>query len=65
LPIGVGVANMVEMTGVDLATAVAMASTAPAAVAGVPCGGFKPGDPAHFVLFDLHAGQLTVRQTIL
>jgi len=66
LPIGVGVSNMMRMTGVDITTAVDMASTSPAKIAGLQCGGFTPGDPAHFVLFDLPSGgALTVRQTVL
>jgi N-acetylglucosamine-6-phosphate deacetylase len=53
LPIGVGVANVMEFAGVDLSTAVAMATTHPAALMGLPPGGLRPGDPADFVLFRL------------
>jgi N-acetylglucosamine-6-phosphate deacetylase len=51
LPIGVGVANVMRFAGVDLTTAVDMASTYPARLLGRPCGGLRPGDLADLVLF--------------
>jgi N-acetylglucosamine-6-phosphate deacetylase len=53
LPIGVGVANVMKFAGVDLPTAIAMASERPAQMIGAPHGGLRPGDRADFVLFDL------------
>ena len=53
LPIGVCVANVMRFAGVDLMTAVDMASTTPAALLGTACGGLRPGDPADLVLFQL------------
>jgi len=53
LPIGVGVANVMHFAGVDLPTAVHMASTTPAKIVRHPAGGLKPGDVADLVLFDL------------
>ncbi len=52
LPIGFGVANMMRFAGVDLRTAVTMASIGPARLIGAPCGGLKPGDRADLVLFN-------------
>jgi N-acetylglucosamine-6-phosphate deacetylase len=52
-PIGDGVANVMRFAGVDLATAVHMATTHPARLLGRPIGGLRPGDPANLVLFDL------------
>ena len=53
LPIGVGVANVMAFAGVDLATAVAMATLHPAQLLGQRPGGLRPGDPADLVLFRL------------
>jgi len=53
-PIGVGVANLIHMAGLDLKTAVDCASLHPARLLDSPCGGLTPGDPADFVLFDLN-----------
>ena len=61
--------------GVDLATAVDMASCQPAALVGLPTNRLRIGDPADLVLFDLQesaadavtprrAVSLTVRQTL-
>jgi len=70
-PIGVGVANVMRFAGVDLATAVDMATRHPARLLGAREGGLRPGDPADLVLFDLAcpaAGEppesLEVRATI-
>jgi N-acetylglucosamine-6-phosphate deacetylase len=53
LPIGVGVANVMRFAGVDLPTAVTMASTRPARLIGAQHGGLRPGDRADLVLFNL------------
>jgi len=74
-PIGVGVANVMAFAGVDLGTAVDMASCQPAALVGLPTNRLRIGDPADLVLFDLQesaadtvtprrAVSLTVRQTL-
>ncbi|HVA48591.1 MAG TPA: amidohydrolase family protein [Pirellulales bacterium] len=68
LPIGVGVANVMRFAGIDLATAVAMASIHPNRLLGRPPGTLRPGDLADLVLFDLDASdqpQFTVRSTIV
>ncbi len=67
LPIGVGVANVMQYAGLDLKAAVAMATTKPAAIIGTETGGFDKDAVADFVLFDLQEGEqrsLTVRATI-
>jgi N-acetylglucosamine-6-phosphate deacetylase len=51
LPIGTGVANVMRFAGVDLRTAVDMASLHPARLLRRTCGGLRPGDPADLVLF--------------
>lgn len=52
-PIGVGVANVMNFAGVDLATAVAMATTHPARLLSLPEPALRPGAPANLVLFHL------------
>lgn len=71
LPIGDGVANIMRFAGVDLATAVHMATKHASAFLGQTPGGLRPGDAANLVLFDLpDAGtgespaRLTVRATV-
>ena len=68
-PIGVGIANVMNFAGVDLATAVAMATTHPARLLGQMPGSLRPGDAADLVLFDLSLGengrQITVKATLL
>jgi N-acetylglucosamine-6-phosphate deacetylase len=64
-PIGVGVANVMRFAGVDLATAVAMASAHPNQLLGRTAGTLRPGDLADLVLFDLGPQELSVRSTIL
>ncbi|MGE0605910.1 MAG: N-acetylglucosamine-6-phosphate deacetylase [Pirellulales bacterium] len=71
LPIGVSVANVMRFAGVDLPTAVDMATAHPAAFLGHSPGGLRPGDAANLVLFDLHHSEavgpperLTVRGTV-
>jgi N-acetylglucosamine-6-phosphate deacetylase len=69
LPIGVGVANVMAFAGVDLATAVDMATRQPTRLLGRAVPGLQPGEVADLVLFELHqdaAGKpaLTVRSTV-
>lgn len=67
-PIGVGVANVMRFAGVDLPTAVAMATTHPNRLLSRPPGTLRPGDVADLVLFDLTndaAPRLEVRATLL
>jgi N-acetylglucosamine-6-phosphate deacetylase len=71
LPIGVGVANVMQFAGVDLAIAVDMATKHPAQLLGIRRHGLRPGDAADLVLFELRESQfdpaareLTVRATI-
>ena len=52
-PIGVGVANVMRMAGVDLRQAVDMATRHPDRLLGEVQRGLRPGDPADLVLFDL------------
>lgn len=65
-PIGFAVANVMNFAGVDLPTAVTMASSRPAQIIGAPHGGLCPGDRADLVLFTLHGepASLTVKATI-
>jgi len=67
LPIFHGVANVMRFAGVDLRTAVEMASTRPAALLGVRAGGLNPGDRADLVLFDFDEAtkDLRIRTTIV
>ena len=53
LPIGVGVANMMDFAGVGLATAVEMASRRPAEMLGLESIRAEVGSRADFVLFDM------------
>ena len=71
LPIGAGVANVIRFAGVDLKTAVAMASGRPAELIGCPPCELKVGCPADLVQFDLPGKdlpdgphQLEVRATV-
>ncbi len=67
LPKTNGVANLMRFADVPLATAVEMASTRPAELVGVRCGGLEVGAPADLLLFDLPAGDqgpIQVRATI-
>jgi len=50
-PIGVGVANVMRFAGVDLATAVEMATVNPLQLLGKRGGGLRPGERADLVLF--------------
>jgi N-acetylglucosamine-6-phosphate deacetylase len=68
LPIGVGVANVMRFAGVDLTTAVHMATRHPARLLGRRPVELEPGSPADVTLFDLleapDANRLAVRATI-
>jgi N-acetylglucosamine-6-phosphate deacetylase len=69
-PIGVGVVNVMRFAGVDLATAVEMATSNPLSLLGRSTPSLRPGDPADLVLFDLatnvtgNVEGFTVRATI-
>lgn len=65
-PLSTGVVNVMRFAGVDLATAIEMATAAPARLLGRRCGGLRPGELADLVLFDLHGEppQFVVRATI-
>lgn len=68
LPIGIGIAQVMRFAGVDLAAAVAMATTHPARLLGSDAGTLRPGDDADLVLFDLPSADgpaIRIRQTIL
>lgn len=69
LPIGVGIGNVMQFAGVDLATAVDMATTNPARLLGRAATRLEPGFAADLTLFDLemHDGgpKLRVRQTVV
>jgi N-acetylglucosamine-6-phosphate deacetylase len=68
LPIHVCVANVMRFAGVDLAEAIAMASTRPAALIGLAGHTLDEGAAANLVLFDLPTpaapDRLVVRATI-
>jgi N-acetylglucosamine-6-phosphate deacetylase len=67
-PIHVGVANVMRFAGVDLATAILMASTCPAGLIGMGNHTLDEGAPANLVLFDLptteQPDRMVVRRTI-
>ena len=52
-PLGPCVANVIQFSGVDLATAIRMATYQPAALLGIEQGGLDVGDPADLVVFSL------------
>jgi N-acetylglucosamine-6-phosphate deacetylase len=52
-PIGQGVVNVMRFAGVDLATAVDMASNRPAQLLGRPAHDLQPDDAANLTLFDI------------
>jgi N-acetylglucosamine-6-phosphate deacetylase len=58
-PLGVGVAGACRFAGVSLPEAIAMAATRPSELIGYRPGGFSPGDPADFVLFDFNSASET------
>lgn len=69
-PIGAGVANVMRFAGVDLETAVKMASHHPARLLGRRPVDLLPGDAADVTLFDLDddsagAPRLVIRETVL
>lgn len=53
LPIHVAIPNLMSFAGLDLATAMRMATSQPAALIHARCGGFSAGSSADFVLFEL------------
>ena len=55
LPITVGIANVMRFAGVDLKTAIEMASVTPAVLAGHAPGRLEVGAPANLVQFELPA----------
>jgi N-acetylglucosamine-6-phosphate deacetylase len=63
-PIGDGVVNVMRFAGVDLATAIDMATVQPARLLRRDEGGLKPGDAADLVLFELSEDRLTVKKTM-
>ncbi len=66
LPIDRGVSHVLQYGGVTLAEAIAMASTAPATLLGLPPHGLRRGASADFVLFDrLPDGGIEVTGTIV
>ncbi|MCR4415193.1 MAG: amidohydrolase family protein [Thermoguttaceae bacterium] len=71
-PLNVGVANVMRYAGVDLWTAVRMATDNPAALVGIPPGQLEPGAPADVIQFHLREpgpegqpARLDVQRTIL
>ena len=62
LPIGVGVVNLQRFAGLDLRTAMEMASVKPALLVGHPVCRLEVGSPADLIQFDL-ATDPTVRAT--
>lgn len=69
LPLGVGVINVMRFAGVDLPTAIHMATHQPARLLGISANHLQPGDAADVVAFDLESGSggvqaLCVRRTI-
>ena len=65
MPIGVGVARVMEFAGLSLAEAVTMASSRPARLIGLEPVELEEGAVADLVLFQLEAGELHVQATIL
>lgn len=67
-PLSVGIANVMRFAGVDLKTAVEMASTQPAKLIGRDDGGLNVGAAANLTLFDLAVDPsrtITVRETMV
>ncbi|MCA9203995.1 MAG: amidohydrolase family protein [Planctomycetales bacterium] len=67
LPIHVAIPNLMSFAGLNLATAVRMATSQPAALIDARCGGFSVGSTADFVLFELTdapRAQLEIRATL-
>jgi len=72
LPLSVGVVNAMRFAGIDLKTAIEMATLHPARLLGLEPGGIEPGQPANLIQFDLlpEAGEtlpegLRVRSTVV
>jgi N-acetylglucosamine-6-phosphate deacetylase len=65
-PIGDGMGNMMRFAGLDLKTAVDMATANPCRLMGLPTPRLAAGEPADLVLFELTPeGRLRVKQSIL
>jgi len=65
-PISVGIGNVMRFAGVDLSTAVDMATRHPARLINCRLGVFEPNAPADFVLFEMDdEGSIRVRQTVV
>lgn len=64
LPLGAGIAGVMEFAGLGLADAVTLATVNPARVLGLPIPRLEIGEPADLVLFDLDDG-FQVRGTAL
>jgi N-acetylglucosamine-6-phosphate deacetylase len=63
--IAAGVANIMQFAGLDLPTAIGLATTQPCRLLGLDAVRLQPGDPADLVLFELHDGRLDVQATLL
>jgi N-acetylglucosamine-6-phosphate deacetylase len=61
-PIGVGIANVIRFAGLDLATAVGMATHTPATLLGIEESSLEAGSTADLVLFDLPEDLKSVRR---
>lgn len=64
LPIGVGVAKIIDYAGLSLKDAVEMASTRAAALIGVDCGALAVGSPADLCTFRINKNDLEIQSTI-
>ena len=63
--IATGVANIMQFAGLDLPTAIGLATAQPCRLLGLDAVRLQPGDPADLVLFELHDGRLDIRATLL
>ena len=65
MPLLVGMANVMRFAKVSTAEAIAMASTRPAQLVSIPCGGLEPGAIADLILFDVgHDREIQLVATI-
>ena len=53
MPLSVGIANVMQFAGVELAAAIDMASARPARLLQLECGTLEPGAPADLIQFDM------------
>lgn len=64
MPLTVGIRNVMQFAGVDLAAAMDMASARPAQLLGLECGLLRPGAAADLIQFDFaEQGALEIRAT--